>query len=117
MRRRRTLTVAILIALLFTAAAGAADITGTWVGKTETPGGTDQVTLVLKKADTNSYAGTISDSVGQIAPATEIKNVTWSDNVLVFSFPLTDGANVKLTLRLEEGKLNGNWVHEGATLD
>jgi hypothetical protein len=113
-RRRPFLAFAIVITLLFAAAAYAAEITGTWIGKTEVPRqGTDQVTLVLKKTNTGSYAGTVSDSLGQIPDGTEIKNISWSDNVLVFSLALADGANVKLTLRLEEGKLNGNWVHEG----
>ena len=113
MRTRPILAAAIVVMLLCAGAAYAAEIAGTWVGKTEVPGGTDEVTLVLKKTDTGSYAGTVSDSMGQVPEGTEIKNVTWSDNVLVFAFALADGASVKLTLRLESGKLNGNWVHEG----
>jgi len=113
-RTRPILAIAILSALLFASAAQAADIAGTWSGKTEVPGqGTDQVTLVLKKAANGSYTGTISDSLGMIAAGTEIKNATWTDNVLAFSFMLADGAEVKLTGRFEDGKLNGAWSHQG----
>jgi hypothetical protein len=112
-KSRLVLAVPILVALLFAAAAYAAEVTGTWVGKTEVPGqGTDEVTMVLKKTGTGAYAGTISDSAAQIAPGTPIKNISWADNVLTCSFPLADGANIKMTVKLENGKLNGNWVHE-----
>ena len=44
------------------------DINGTWIGTTEVPEqGTDQVTMVLKKAE-NGYTGTIADSLAMIAP-------------------------------------------------
>lgn len=113
MRKRIALAVPVLAALLFAAVVYAAEITGTWVGKTEVPGqGTDQVTMVLKKTSTGAYAGTISDSLAQIAPDTELKNISWADNVLTCSFSLAEGANIKLTVKLEDGKLNGNWVHE-----
>jgi hypothetical protein len=115
-RTRPILAIVIVSALLLASAAQAADITGTWSGKTDVPEqGTDQVTLVLKKAAKGSYEGTISDSMGMIAAGTEIKNVTWADDVLTFSFTLTDGAEVKLTCRLENGKLNGGWTHQGGS--
>jgi hypothetical protein len=110
---RSILATGFVAALLFASAAQAAEITGTWSGKTEVPGqGTDQVTVVFKKTATGAYAGTISDSIGMIAAGTEIKNITWADNVLTCSFALSDGANIKLTARLVEGKLNGTWLHE-----
>jgi hypothetical protein len=112
-RTKCVLAIAILSALLLANAAQAADITGTWRGKTEVPQqGPDEVTIVLKKTATGAYAGTISDSLAVIAAATEIKDITWADNVFTCSFPLANGANVKLTCRLEDGRLNGTWVHE-----
>jgi Flp pilus assembly secretin CpaC len=112
-RHRIALAVPVLVALLFATAADAAEITGSWVGKTEVPGqGTDQVTMVLKKTSTGAYAGTISDSLGQITPDTEIKNISWTNDALTCSFPLADGSNIKMTVQLAEGKLSGDWVHE-----
>lgn len=110
--RHRLALAAVLVAWSFAAAASAADLTGTWIGKAETPDGADEVTLVLQKTGAGAYTGTVADSAGHIAAGTGIKNVSWADNVLTCSFALADGANIKLTLRLDGGKLTGNWVHE-----
>jgi hypothetical protein len=113
MKAKPVLAIVIFAALLLASAVQAAEIVGTWSGKTEVPGqGTDQVTIVLKKTATGAYAGTINDSIGMIAAETEVKNIAWADNVLTCSFALSDGALIKLTCRLEDGKLNGTWVHQ-----
>ncbi len=116
-RSRCMLVVAILSALVLGASAEAAEIAGTWVGKTEVPDqGADQVTLVLKKAAGGTYTGTIVDTLGQIAPGTEIGGVKWENDTLTCAFKLTDGSVVTMTVRFQAGKLDGSWTHEeGAT--
>ncbi len=105
-----------LFALVLAPGLHAVDITGTWVGTTEVPDqGTDQVTMVLKKAG-DGYSGTIVDSLGQVAPGTELKNVTFGDDALSYSFSLTDGSVVTMKLKVNGLKMTGQWAHEeGAT--
>jgi hypothetical protein len=92
------------------------DISGTWVGSTEVPDqGTDQVTMVLKKAE-DGYTGTIADSLGVIAPGTELRNVTVANGTLSYSFSLADGAVVTIKLKADDEKMTGEWTHqEGQT--
>ncbi len=90
----------------------ATNIAGTWIGTTEVPNvGPDEITLVLKKAKTG-YAGTIADAKAVIAPATELKDVSFADGVLSCSFSLADGATVSMKVKAEGGKLTGSWTHE-----
>ncbi len=112
-KHRKPFAAAALIAVLLAVPlAAAAQIAGTWVGKTEVPGvGPDEITLVLKEAN-GSVTGTISDAAGSITSATEIKDVKWAGTELSYSFALPDGAKVTVTSRLEDGKLNGSWTHE-----
>lgn len=94
----------------------AVDISGTWVGSTEVPDqGTDQVTMVLKKAE-NGYTGTIADSLAVITPGTELREVSFTDGTLSYSFSLTDGAIVTIKLKVDDAKMTGEWTHqEGQT--
>jgi hypothetical protein len=113
----RTLLAVAVAVLLVASSLEAADIAGTWVGKTDVPQqGPDEITLVLVKSASGAYTGTISDAVGTIAPCTPIAGVSWEKDVLTFSFKLADQTSVTLTARFEGGKLVGNWTHEqGAT--
>ncbi len=92
------------------------DVAGKWIGKTEVPDqGTDQVTMVLKKAG-EGYTGTIEDSIGQVAAGTPLKDVKLENSVLTCSFPITDGALISMKLTLAGDKMTGDWSHpQGST--
>ncbi len=89
----------------------APDLSGTWIGKTEVPDvGTDEVTLVLKKAE-KSYAGTVSDNQGVIIANTEIRDVTIEGEKFSFVFPLADGNFVTINMTVAGDKMTGYWEH------
>jgi hypothetical protein len=92
------------------------DLSGTWVGTTQIPDGTvDEVTLVLKKADTG-YTGTVSDSLGLIAGNTDINDVKLEGSDLSFTLYLADGNLITIKLTVTADKLTGQWEHpEGST--
>jgi hypothetical protein len=94
----------------------APDLSGTWIGKTEVPNvGTDEVTLVLKKAE-KSYSGTITDNQAVINPNTEIKDVAIDGEKLSFIFSLADGNLITIKLTVTGDKMTGQWEHpEGST--
>ncbi len=94
----------------------AADLSGTWIGKTEVPNvGTDEITLVLKKAE-KSYSGTISDNQAVIDANTEIKDVAIDGEKLSFIFSLADGNLITIKLTVAGDKMTGQWEHpEGST--
>ena len=114
MRTRRFLAggMAVVVAVgLAAAVLQAADIVGTWVGKTEVPDqGVADVTLVVKKTD-NGYTGTLADSLGVVATDAGIKDVKFADNKLSFLFTLTDGTVLTMRLVLDGDKLTGQWEH------
>jgi hypothetical protein len=88
-----------------------ADLSGTWIGKTEVPdAGIDDLQLVLKK-EKESYSGTITDGLGVISPATEIKVVEITGDAMTLTFPLADGAMVVFRLKTAEDKIVGQWEH------
>jgi hypothetical protein len=94
------------------------DISGTWVGETEIPDqGTDELTLVLEKAD-DSYTATISDSFGMLTDA-ECEDLEYKDNVLTFNFSIYDGyssMSVYITLNVDGNTMAGKWeTEEGDT--
>jgi hypothetical protein len=94
------------------ASAAQKSVVGTWVGQTEVPDqGTDQVTMTIAKTETG-YAGTIADSLGNIAGTTEMKNVAFVNDELTGSFSLGDGATVSMKLKLDGDSLKGTWEHE-----
>ena len=83
---------------------------GVWVGTTEVPDqGTDQVTLTITKAK-DGYAGTLSDSLGQVAKE-PLRDVKFADGALTFSFSLTDGTDMTMSLKLTGDKMAGEWHH------
>jgi hypothetical protein len=99
--------------------AQAADLSGTWLGKTEVPEtGTDEVTMVLTKTKTG-YSGTVTDSLGMLNKDTEIKDVKLDGDELTFSFPLSDGTTeIVVSLTVSSEKLIGQWENpneEGAS--
>ncbi len=103
MKRTKTLSAGlvfwglIVLVLLF---AQPGDLSGIWLAKFEIPnqGGTDELTLVLKKAG-KSYTGMISDSLGYIPKDTPLADVKLAGNELSFSFKAMDGA-LELTIKL-----------------
>ena len=98
------------MAVLGTSSAQAADLSGTWLGKTEVPDtGTDEVTMVLTKAKTG-YSGTVTDSLGMLNKDTEIKDVKLDGDELTFSFLLSDGTTeIVVSLTVSGEKLIGRW--------
>lgn len=89
----------------------AADLSGTWIGKTEVPNtGMDEVTLVLKKAE-KSYSGTISDNQGVLKADTEIRDVMMDGEKLSFVFPLADGTLLLMKLVVTGDNMTGQWEH------
>ena len=104
---------------LAASSAQAADLSGTWLGKTEVPDtGTDEVTMVLTKAKTG-YSGTVTDSLGMLNKDTEIKDVKLDGDELTFSFLLSDGTTeIVVSLTVSGEKLIGRWEdpnEEGAS--
>ena len=88
-----------------------ADLIGTWIGKTEVPNqGTDELTMAFKKID-NGYAGTVVDTLGLIAPETEIKTIELKDEALAFTFPLVDGTIITCRMKIAGDKITGQWEH------
>jgi len=107
------LTVGLLCA--FAAVAAAPDFTGTWLGSTEVPDvGTDQVTLVVKKAEAG-YAVTISDSAQMITPNTEARDVKVDGEAIGFWFALASGESVSVQLKIAGDTLTGGWTHESGS--
>ena len=87
------------------------DLAGTWIGKTDVPNqGTVEVTMVIRKID-NGYAGTIMDSLGIIAPDTEMKNIELKGDELTLNFPLADGTTILCRLKVAGDKITGQWGH------
>ncbi len=100
------------------ALAAAPDLSGTWIGKTEVPNaGPDELTLVIQKKEA-AYIGTISDTVGYLAPGTELKEIKVEGNDMTFQFVLVDGTLMSAKLTFKDETLSGSWVHpEGDTAE
>jgi len=103
-----------ILGVLF-AVAAPADLSGTWIGKTTIPNGTqDDMTLVLKKTGA-IYSGTLEDSLGMIPQGTELKDVKLEKNELTANFTITDGTPIKFTLTVSGDKMNGQWEDSGGS--
>ena len=92
-----------------------ADFSGTWVGSTVVPDNPekDQVTLTLKK-DGDSYAGTITDSLGLVNQAA-LKGMKFDKDTFSFYFMASTGEQdlrVDTILKVSGGKLVGTWTSE-----
>jgi hypothetical protein len=101
---------------------GIADLTGTWVGRTEMPGTPDKVdvTLVLKKAG-KDYSGTISLGGAKNA---DLLDFSWGDeDTIQFHFTMPDdGDPVRIKVKLDfvsdeilGNKLMGSWFRGDGT--
>jgi hypothetical protein len=92
-----------------------ADLSGTWIGKTTIPNGTqDDMTLVLKKAGA-TYTGTLVDSLGMIPQDTELNDVKLDKNELTANFTIADGTPIKFKLTVNGDKMNGQWEDPGGS--
>jgi hypothetical protein len=98
-----------MVALAASSAQGA-DLSGTWLGKTEVPEtGTDEVTMILTKTETG-YTGTVTDALGVLNKDTEIKDVKLDGDELTFSFLLADETTeIVVYLTVSDEKLIGRW--------
>ena len=89
----------------------APDFTGTWIGKTEVPNaGLDEITLVVQKKEA-VYTGIMSDTLGYLAPGTELKEIKIEGNDMTFQFPLIDGTLMSAKLTYKDEALTGAWAH------
>jgi hypothetical protein len=71
--------------------------------------------VVLAKTELG-YKGTISDAVGVMDKDTPLSQIKLDGDKLTFQFPLTDGAIVAASLKIEGDKMAGAWTHqEGST--
>jgi Zn/Cd-binding protein ZinT len=108
------LAFALSLAFAVAQAPAPADLTGTWIGKTEVPNqgdmAVDEVSMVLKK-EKAGYSGTISDTLGMIAQGTEIKNIEIKDDAMTFIFPLVDGTVITCRMKIAGDKITGQWEH------
>lgn len=85
------------------------DISGTWTGKAAmTDGSSDEVTVVFKK-DGKGYSGTITDKLGHTPAATPIKDVALKQKELKFSFTVSEGFVVSVTVTVDGEKMKGRW--------
>ena len=109
-----------VLALLLAAGVliAAPDFAGTWAGKTEVPNaGPDDLTLVIQKkedAQTKAvvYSATLVDTLGYVAPGTEVKEIKVEGNEMTFQFYLVDGTTlISAKLTYKEETLSGTWVH------
>jgi hypothetical protein len=93
-----------------------ADLSGTWIGKTEVPNqGADELTMALKKIE-GGYAGTLVDTLGLIARDTEIKNIEIKGDEMTFTFPLVDETIIICRMKIAGDKITGGWEHpEGSS--
>jgi hypothetical protein len=94
------------------------NISGTWIGETEIPNqGTDELTLVLEKAN-GGYTATISDSFGMLMDA-ECEDLKYENNTLSFNINIFDGYSdmtVFISLKVEGSTMTGYWeTEEGQT--
>ena len=92
------------------------DITGTWIGETDTPDAVepDKLTLVLLKKD-GELVGIITDTLGY-ASETECDNLTFEGGELKFTFDISDGYTVEtiyITLKVEGDTMTGHWENDG----
>jgi hypothetical protein len=89
-----------------------ADLSGTWVGKTEVPdSGTDEVTLVLQKSD-DGYTGIVNDSLAVIGKDTAIRDIKLEGDRLSFAFNLPDGNWVMMKVTVTGDTMEGQWEHQ-----
>ena len=87
------------------------DLSGTWVGNTETPNGTDTLTLTLTKKG-EVYSGFISDSLGMLVEA-PLQGIKYEKGVMTFFFMVATGdgeMRVNNSLKLDSGKIAGEWT-------
>ena len=107
-----------LIPISWVLAGQAADITGRWAGETVFMGSTDHdmITLAIEK-NSDTYSGTISDSLGMIKNA-PIESVRFENDNLRFKFTaVVGGREVKMraALNLFTGRLIGAWATDEGT--
>ena len=112
----RSFALPVLAAFVLAGAVAAApDFVGTWVGKTEVPGGDlDDLTLVIQKkedAQTKSiiYSVAFSDTLGYAPPGTEVREVKVEGAEMSFQFTIVDGTTISGKLTLKEDALVGAW--------
>jgi len=97
--------------ILAGALAAAPDFVGAWIGKTEIPeAGIDELTLVIQKKEA-AYFGAISDTLGYLAPGTELKEIKVDGDVMAFQFYLVDGSLMSGKLTLKDETMTGTWIH------
>ena len=53
----------------------------------------------------------MSDTLGYLAPGTELKEVKVEGNDMTFQFPLIDGTLMSAKLTFKDETLTGIWVH------
>ncbi|MBM3293176.1 MAG: hypothetical protein FJY82_01495 [Candidatus Aminicenantes bacterium] len=112
MRKRTPLSLAgfSLAVLAGLALASGPDIVGTWLGKTEIPdAGLDELTMVITKTE-SGYAGLSSDTLGYLAPNSEMREIKLDKAELTFSLPLVDGQIVFLRMTVDGDKMAGTWT-------
>lgn len=89
-----------------------ADLSGTWIGKTEVPNsGTDEVTLVLQKSE-DGYTGIVNDSLAIIGKDTAIRDIKLESDQLSFAFNLADGNSVMMKVTVAGNTMKGQWQHQ-----
>jgi hypothetical protein len=96
----------------------APDFAGTWTGKTDIPNiGTDDLTLVIQKKEdpqtkTVVFSAVLSDTLGYVAPATEVKEIKVAGSEMTFQFPLVDGSVIAGKLAFKDETLVGSWAND-----
>jgi len=107
----RQFAIVLLVAALASMAAplrAAEDPVGLWLGTTDVPNqGTDQVRLAVTKVD-GRLGGLMTDSLNVVA-GEPLREVTFADGVLTFGFSLTDGAQMRMKLKVTGDKMAGEW--------
>ena len=89
-----------------------ADLSGTWIGKTEVPNsGTDEVTLILQKTE-DGYTGIVNDSLAVIGKDTPIRDIKLEGDRLSFVFNLPDGNWVIMKVTVAGDTMKGQWEHQ-----
>jgi len=98
-----------LVCFLTIAFGQVADLSGTWIGTAVMMDGSEDTVMLVLKKDDKSYTGTISDTIGHLAPGTPVSNFSLEKNEVKFGFTIVGGSAITVTVTVEGDKMKGKW--------
>jgi len=95
------------------------DFAGSWEGSSDTPNGSDAITLTLELKG-GTWTGRMRDSIG-LVPDIEVTNVQINEQTITFSISINyaeagGSLDVSFSMELKEDTLSGTWsTFDGST--